>query len=240
MFDIDGTLLRRVVPGDGIHRISLKERAFMSMVRRLWALEEGFYTRVIGRNLRGMTDFEIILELTGRMGIDREEVIRRSSEVKGVLIEEFQKLSAEDGPRTDYRILPGAREILVELKSRSVKLGLATGNLEHFARHKLRSFDIEHFFAVGGFGDDGLRRSEIVSEAVRKGSERVALLVGDTPADIEAGRACQIKVIAVATGGYPAAKLAQHSPDLLLGDLTEKKRILDFIGLDTEPAASDP
>jgi phosphoglycolate phosphatase len=231
LFDIDGTLLTRVRSSEEGQAISIKEEAFKRMVQRIWSLDEGFYTHVIGRNLRGMTDIQIILELTGRMGIPKSDVLARMSEVKLVLFGEFDRLASTDDHRLEYEVLPGVRELLVELSSRSVKLGLATGNLEHFAAHKLRPLGPYHFFTIGGFGDDHLERSEIVAGAVRDGDEARSFLVGDTPRDIMAARDCNIGAVAVATGGYSLSELAAHSPGLLVHDLTERDRILEYLGL---------
>ncbi len=231
LFDIDGTLLKRVGSSDQSQPISTKEEAFMRMVQRIWSLEKGLYTRVIGRNLRGMTDTQIIVELTGRMGISKSDVLERMSEVKSVLFEEFDRLAARGDQKREYEVLPGVPELLAELDSRRAKLGLATGNLEHFAAYKLKPFGLYEFFTVGGFGDDHLERRDIVAGAVREGGEERSYLVGDTPRDIMAARDCSIGSVAVATGGYSFDELAAHSPGLLVRDLTERDRILEYLGL---------
>lgn len=231
LFDVDGTLLRRIPPGQGGRRVSRKEEAFMRTVERLWSVGEGFYTCIIGTNLEGMTDLRIMLEMAERMGIDASEVRSRMEEVKSVLIEEFERLLVEGGSIREYAILPGVRGLLTELSLRAVKLGLATGNLEYFARHKLRMFELEHFFTVASFGDNSFDRREIVEGALEKTSEERKFLVGDTPADIDAGRYCKMGVIAVATGSHGMEQLRGYSPELLVKSLTERDRILEYLGL---------
>jgi len=231
LFDVDGTLLRRIPPDQDGRRVSRKEEAFMRTVNRLWSVGEGFYTRVLGSNLEGMTDLRIILNMAGRMGIDTEDVQRRIEEVKSVLIEEFEKLVAEGDSTKEYEILPGVRDLLAELLARGVRLGIATGNLEYFARHKLIMFDLEDFFSFGCFGDNSFDRREIVKRALDRVSEDRAFLVGDTPADIDAGRYCDIGVIAVATGAHTMEQLKGYSPDLLIKSLTDRDRILEYLGL---------
>jgi phosphoglycolate phosphatase len=231
LFDIDGTLLRRLPYDDGHHRISMKEEAFMRMVKALWSINEALYTSIIGKNLRGMTDVEIILELTTRMGIARDEVLERMEEVKRVLIDEFDRLSALRGSVAEYEVLPGVGELLSHIDGLGVEMGLATGNLKHFAIHKLKLVGLREFFRVGGFGDDGLKRSEIVARAVKNGGEKECCLVGDTPNDILAAQACNIGVVAVATGGHSSEELASYSPGLVVKDLTHRRPILDYLGL---------
>jgi phosphoglycolate phosphatase-like HAD superfamily hydrolase len=45
------------------------------------------------------------------------------------------------------------------------------------------------------------------------------LVVGDTPRDIQCGRAIGARILAVATGGASFDELRAHQPDWLLEDL---------------------
>ena len=47
------------------------------------------------------------------------------------------------------------------------------------------------------------------------------LVIGDTPLDIECGRAINARVLAVATGGAKLPDLAAHRPDWAVADLTK-------------------
>lgn len=46
------------------------------------------------------------------------------------------------------------------------------------------------------------------------------IVIGDTPADISCAKANGMQAVAVATGRYSRAQLAEHQPDVLLSDLT--------------------
>jgi phosphoglycolate phosphatase-like HAD superfamily hydrolase len=46
------------------------------------------------------------------------------------------------------------------------------------------------------------------------------LVIGDTPFDVDCGRATGARVLAVATGGATREALAAHRPDWLVDDLT--------------------
>ena len=230
LFDIDGTLLRRLPPSKSGRKVSIKEEAFMLTVKRLWSVDGGFYTSVIGSNLEGMTDLTIMEKLAGGMGVGSDQVRSRIEEVKKVLIEEFEKLVKKYAPVNEYVILPGVRELLGELKARKTKLGLGTGNLEYFARYKLRLMELDQYFALGAFGDHSFERREIVKEALREGAQEKSFLVGDTPADIEAAHFCNLGVIAVATGKHSLEELAAHSPELLVKSLTERDCVLGYLG----------
>ena len=47
------------------------------------------------------------------------------------------------------------------------------------------------------------------------------IVVGDTPYDIDCGRANGARTVAVATGPYSLAELQAHGPDVLLPDLAD-------------------
>ncbi len=89
-----------------------------------------------------------------------------------------------------------------------------TGNLEPVARRKLASAGIGHYFAAGqgGFGSDSESRGELPAVArARAGgwARERTVVIGDTPRDIACARVDGVRVIAVATGPFPAEALAE-------------------------------
>jgi phosphoglycolate phosphatase-like HAD superfamily hydrolase len=86
--------------------------------------------------------------------------------------------------------------------------GLLTGNIKQGARIKLERYNLWEKFPFGGFADDHEERPKIAVAALRRGSEHFGrdlkgeevLVIGDTPLDIDCGRAIGAKVLAVATG----------------------------------------
>lgn len=108
-------------------------------------------------------------------------------------------------------------------------LGLLTGNIRLGAEIKLRHFDMWDLFVVGGFADDHEDRNRIAAKAFERGRRLLGsdlkpgevLVVGDTPRDVECGRAIGSKVLAVATGGATLEELRQHQPDWAVADLRE-------------------
>ncbi|MBS0206304.1 MAG: HAD family hydrolase [Planctomycetes bacterium] len=125
-------------------------------------------------------------------------------------------------------ILPGVVSLIERLSGRSdVFLGLLTGNFVEGARLKLEHFGLHHHFRAGGFGDAHLHRDDVARDALAAVQEHIPQVlpeqiwvVGDTPADVQCGRAIGANVLAVATGIFAADQLQHHSPDLLLSDLT--------------------
>jgi phosphoglycolate phosphatase-like HAD superfamily hydrolase len=46
-------------------------------------------------------------------------------------------------------------------------------------------------------------------------------VIGDTPRDIECGRAIGARTVAIATGQFGSEELAAHQPDFLFEDLSD-------------------
>ncbi len=93
-----------------------------------------------------------------------------------------------------------------------------TGNIEHIAWTKLGAAGLAHYFACGAFGDEAEAREELPRLAVERAQATFGrtfapaetYVVGDTPADIACGAACELRTIAVATGPI-------HDLDVLRG-----------------------
>jgi phosphoglycolate phosphatase-like HAD superfamily hydrolase len=132
--------------------------------------------------------------------------------------------------KSDTATCPGVWAFIHQLQALSPPplLGLLTGNIRLGAEIKLRHFDLWRVFKTGAFGDDHEERNQIAAIARERGCEILrehlrdgqVLVIGDTPLDIECGRAIGAKVLAVATGGASLAELQEHSPDWAVADLT--------------------
>ncbi len=132
-------------------------------------------------------------------------------------------------------VLPGVLPLLHELNHRDdVVLGLLTGNLEVGARLKLEHYDIFHFFRFGGYGDAHHHRDDVARLAhaaacdFLNGSVNADRLwvIGDTPADVQCGRAIGAKVLAVATGIHTIDELKAAQPDELRHSLADHDEVL--------------
>lgn len=130
--------------------------------------------------------------------------------------------------RSDFciTVLPSVRETLQHLRSRGAMVGTATGNLEFIGQAKLERAGLFEFFDFGGWSDACETRAEVFRHAASKAMDllhgsRSICVIGDTPADIHAARANDLKVIAVSTGIYSYETLVAERPDLLVHSLTE-------------------
>jgi phosphoglycolate phosphatase-like HAD superfamily hydrolase len=216
LFDIDGTLLS----SGGAGKVAVET-----------ALAEEFAVTVRSEvPYSGRTDRAIVRDLFRLHGIEETPENLRLL-VEGYLQRLPACLAAHKG-----RVLPGIVHLLQHLAERAtVAIGLLTGNIRAGARAKLGHFDLERFFAFGGFGDLHFDRDDVAREALEAvhvhldGAvvhERI-WVIGDTPLDIQCARSIGVRVAAVATGWHTLAELEAAQPDLLLADLADPEPLLE-------------
>lgn len=213
LFDIDGTL----VDSAGAGRRAMN-RAFADLHGIAGALD--------GITLHGRTDPLIVRDAFERR-LGRPPT---TQEVGAIIDKLVAYLGVELQNSPSYRVLPGVREILEELHSRDdILLGLGTGNAEPAARLKLSHGGIWNYFRFGGYGSDSATRSEIVRIGVERGERLLGdgrhvkeiWVVGDTPSDVEAGKAVGAKTLVTATGMHTLETLQACEPDLTVPDLSD-------------------
>ncbi len=213
LFDIDGTLLWT----GGAGSIALEA---------VFHHRHGVQGAMQGVSAGGKTDPLIIGEMfenaLGRRGSD--------SEIANVLSDYEHALVAELERAEKFRILPHVHHVLAELAAlQAVTLAIATGNSELGARAKLERAGLSSHFVCGGYGSDSADRAVLVARAIERAETHAGhlfqreniVVVGDTPRDISAARACDVRVVAVATGHPSAADLSACSPDAVIDELDE-------------------
>ncbi|WP_428266624.1 HAD family hydrolase [Haliangium sp.] len=213
LFDIDGTLL-------------LSGGAGSAALDAVFAERYGIDGAMDAVSPGGKTDPVILTEIfESRLGRRPTE-----AEIEAVLVAYVPHLIAAVTRSTGYRLMPAVHETLDFLGDQDgVVLALATGNIRRAAQAKLDRAGLWERFAVGGFGDDSADRAVLVQHAIERGrrhagvaySEAEIVVVGDTVRDIEAARACGVRVVAVATGSVPAEALAAEAPDAVFETLAE-------------------
>ena len=216
LFDIDGTLLRSGGAGQAAMEVGL-ERAF------------GITAPTEGISVAGRTDFAIIGDLLEFHGV------AVTTENRQRIIDEYLSHLPVELAAREGLLLPGVVELLDRLNTvENAHLGLLTGNLRRGAELKLTHFELIHHFRWGGFGDEHAHRddvaraafAEVLSDLPHAESDAV-WVIGDTPADVQCGRAIGARVLAVATGLYSSEQLAATEPDHLVADFSDVQAILD-------------
>ncbi|MFH8221720.1 HAD family hydrolase [Streptomyces sp. NPDC018057] len=129
--------------------------------------------------------------------------------------------------------LPGAAAALDALAAANVRQTVVTGNVRAVAEIKLDVFGLNtHIdWDAGAYGEDADLRPALVDLALARSSATAAdaVLIGDTPADVEGGRENGVRVIAVATGRISAADLREAGADVVLDDLTDVGLLVTLI-----------
>jgi len=221
LFDIDGTLLRC---GPQIAPI------FMGALDRTF----GRTGNVRAYDFGGRTDTEAVIDLMTGAGIPRAEVEGRLGDVRSHYADLLERLDPDK-----MRLLPGVVEMLEELAAaEDTCLALLTGNWEVGARAKLAPFGLNRFFDFGAFGEDGVRRNELVPVAVERAARRLgaplstrdAVIIGDTVRDVACGAAHDVPVLGVATGFTSGSRLREAGARWVAPDLrhaTARRVLLD-------------
>ncbi|MCL6507746.1 MAG: HAD family hydrolase [Bryobacteraceae bacterium] len=142
-------------------------------------------------------------------------------EVIGNLIEQYR--SAYRGRRHALtRVFPGVAEVLQRLGGRksTATTKSTAGTVEVLDRFGLRGY-FDHIQGTDGFpskpAPDVIFRA---LEALGAPPEH-CLLVGDSPADMEAGRKAGVRICAVRYGYGDPGELARWQPDYWVSDLRE-------------------
>jgi phosphoglycolate phosphatase len=217
LFDVDGTLVDARGAGS---------RALLT------ALAEVF-GRPFARNgvpFAGRTDRAILADLMVANRVSPSEVETALDRAFRAL-PRLMQVETERTPSVPY---PGVCQLLDELDRKDgLALGLLTGNMEATARLKLASAGIDSScFVVGAYGDESADRKALPPLAVARAEASLgspvstAIVVGDTPADIECARSNGMSSLAVATGACSVAELAACHPDYLFPDLTPVGSVL--------------
>lgn len=220
LFDIDGTLLRRMPP---THRLALCDAAQLVYGVTLEPSHLG--------KTAGMTDSAIARRMLLAADIGEDVITKRLPAFYEAASDAYERHVPKD--LRPY-LTPHAAESLVWLSERQMPLGLVTGNIQRIAWRKLAAAGLDTYFSFGAFGDEAEARNELPPRAIARAEQLFSrpfaghevYIVGDTPADIACGAASQLRTIAVATGPeHSLADLVACQPDYAFADLGSLYRL---------------
>lgn len=224
LFDVDLTLV--VTTGCNL-------LALTNAFERVHGIPDAFEGVVFGGGL----DLPLMTETYKRWGITKADSAA-SPDLSDFKTAYFDDLAKQLEDWTEGYVCPGARELLEELALEpGVQLGLETGNFREAAFLKLRKFGLDVFFEEGGFGGDWMTRTEVVADAIAKCQalsgttydQGDIFLIGDSPSDIEAGRANGVNTVAVATGLRDVESLQALHPNHVFKDLSDTAKVLEVL-----------
>ena len=130
--------------------------------------------------------------------------------------------------------LAGARELIEELKRRGHPVVLASSAIERHVDAFLDRLDAREL-ADGWTTKDDVEASkpdpDLVEAALAKAGTRDAVLIGDTPWDVEAARKAGIETICVVTGGFSRQELEEAGATAVYESLAALREDLDETAL---------
>lgn len=205
LFDLDGTL------ADSLPLIRHTYFTVFSELGLGWG--KGEVMHWIGRPLKDIAEYFA--------GIDRADFF----------IERYQHHYHRD--HDQYTSLyPGTLEMLEELKERDIKIGLVTSKgLPVTVRTVEYTGLVKYLGAIVTASD--VKNHKPLPEPVLKAMELLGaapeetLFVGDSPYDLEAGKAAGVRVLGVPWGICSAEDLAGHGPVMILDSW---KSLLEYVG----------
>lgn len=134
-------------------------------------------------------------------------------------------------PCEESYLYPGARELLISLQAADIRMAIATQKAEEITTTILKQLNIEPYFSVV-VGPESVKRRKPDPESVLLILERLqafprhTLMVGDTPADIRAGKSAGVLTCAVTYGYGRPADLTAENPDFVLDHLSDLTKLL--------------
>lgn len=227
LFDLDGTL----VWTRGMGRRAL-DAAFRS--RYGWDDATG------GLSFGGMTDPWIVARVFEKFGRSADDAAREQEEFFHAYVQALARIAVREVEGAGA--LPGVRPLLDALAPRrDCEVGVLTGNVAGGAFLKLMVCELGGYLPlllrVSAFGDEAAARSDLLPLALERAHTLLgarfapadAVIVGDTPRDIEVARAHGARAVAVATGTSDRPELAACEPDVLLDDLSDTGAVLSAL-----------
>ena len=220
LFDIDGTLVLGGPAKGAFHT----------------AMVETFGTAgdIEVHDFSGKTDPQIARELLRGAGMSDADIEVGFPR----LWDRYLHLLGERLPAHPMNVLPGVGRLMDALAGRAdVALGLLTGNIVRGAELKLRSAGLFDYFRTGSYGSDSEVRNDLAPIALRRAAETWmqdfdpahVWVLGDTPADVECGKAGRTRTLGVATGRFSGDVLQAAGADVVMADFTDTDAAMDVL-----------
>lgn len=230
LFDLDGTL----VNAGGAGRTALA-----SALESLYGVKPEFeHSLISGRT--DMDNFSIVYELLKGKKPSAAELKKMMAKYLELLPGEVAKAVKNK----TYKLIPGIAAFLKMLsQEENIVLALGTGNLEKGAEIKLLPSKLNAYFGLGGFGEDGHTREEMLLCAVKRAEKKYkttftpdsVYVIGDTHRDICAAKNCGFHSAAITTGFGDAHRLQRAAAELEEKDFTDIESFCVWLGIHTDP-----
>lgn len=219
LFDIDGTMISGKYDNPD---------SFSDAIKAVHNID----VEISWGDIQGMTDPQILKETLLKNGISKKNIKQNMSRYFDEMSKSFQR----SVKNREMKPLDGVKELLISLKSKSIVLGLVTGNLSSIAKGKLEKIGLLEYFDIGSFGDDDINRTKLVKLAIKRAGTKFKhsfrnkiVIIGDSPSDIKAGLEAGIQTIGVATGKYSKKTLQEAGANAAVDSLKDTNKIIRLI-----------
>jgi HAD superfamily hydrolase (TIGR01549 family) len=206
LLDVDGTLI-----DSNYHHALAWYRAFRrrGIVLPLWRIHRHV----------GMGGDQLVPALVGkRMNEERGEELRAARD------EEYAQLIGE------VAALEGARELIADLKKSGLTVVLASSAPQKEIDVYLDLLDAREL-ADAWTTDDDVQATkpepDLIHAALEKAGTEEAVMVGDTPWDVEAARKAGVETICVITGGFSEQELREAGAVAVFESVGELRKRLE-------------
>jgi HAD superfamily hydrolase (TIGR01549 family) len=205
ILDIDGTLV-----DTNYHHSIAWFRAFRQngIILPIWKI----HTHM------GMGGDQLVASLTSD-AVEEE----KGDEIRAAEKALYMALIEEVEPMAD------AREFVVDLHQRGNTVVLASSAKEDEVEHYLDLLDVRdiaHSWTTSADVESTKPEPDLVKAALEKADTSDAVMVGDTPWDIEAARRAKVDTIAVITGGFSRAELEEAGAACVFESVAELRQRL--------------
>jgi HAD superfamily hydrolase (TIGR01509 family) len=126
--------------------------------------------------------------------------------------------------------LEGARDLIVDLKERGFATVLASSSPQHEIDHYLDLLEARELADAWTTNDDveaTKPEPDLVRAALDRAGTGDAVMVGDTPWDVESARKAGIETVTLVTGGYSEQELRDAGAAAVYQSVGELRRNLD-------------
>lgn len=201
LFDVDGTLVDSTY-----HHAMAWHRAFArwGLVVPVWRIH-----RAIGTG-----GDRLVAQVAGE-----EAETERGDDVRAAWREEYAAVVDQVRP------LPGASELIRRLAEEGYAVALASSGESAFTDAAVRALGVGEVVAAVTSSDDAESSKPdpdiLLASLDRLGGPARAVVVGDTPYDVEAARRAGLRCVAVLSGGYGPGELTTAGAALVVESLTE-------------------
>jgi HAD superfamily hydrolase (TIGR01549 family) len=126
--------------------------------------------------------------------------------------------------------LEGAHELMTDLKDRGNVVVLASSSIQKHLDHYLellKARDVADAWTTSDDVDASKPEPDLVLVALDKAGTRDAVMIGDTPWDVEAAARAGVKTISVLTGGFSEHELREAGAVGVFESVADLRKHLD-------------